>query len=112
MNCTAEQVINGLINYADNEVMGKLPTSGKWVAGTAIGIASQKASNVIDALRNNAVVKMLGIVDDEGCIDVDALISALKASADKYGRFSVSVPLIGNMTFSSSDVDSLKNYIR
>lgn len=48
----ADQVLNGLISYADSEIMGKLPTSGKWIMGTAIGLASNKAQTVINALIN------------------------------------------------------------
>lgn len=111
MSYSAEQVINGIINYADAEVMGKLPTSGKWVMGTAIGLATNKAGNVIDTLRDNMIVKMLGIVDEEGNVDVDTLISAMKDAANKYGKLVVEVPLVGKLTFATSDIDSLRNYI-
>lgn len=112
MNYSAEQVINGLISYADNEVMGKLPTTGKWFMGTGIALASNKVSNVVDAMIDNTIVKMLGIVDEDRNIDVDTLISAMKESAEKYGKLTVNVPLVGNLTFSSDDVERLKNYIR
>ena len=112
MRYYASQVLNGLMNYVDSEVMGKLPTSGKWVVGTAVNLMTNKAQNVIDTLSDNEIVKMLGIVDEEGMIDIDELLSAMKTSADRYGVLSVDVPLIGRLSFSSSDVDSLKNYIR
>lgn len=112
MNHTPEQVINGLISYADNEIMNKLPTSGKWIMGTAIGLASNKVSNVVDSLVNNSIVKMMGIVDDDGRIDTEALIEAMKMSADKYGKITFDVPMVGKLTFSSADIDSLRTYIR
>lgn len=112
MKLNSEQVIQGLINYADNEVMNKLPTSGKWVMGTAIGLAANNATEVIDTLSSNAIVKMLGIIDDNGMIDVDALIDAMRSSADRYGNLTVEVPIVGKLTFSSADVDSLRSYMR
>lgn len=112
MKLNAEQVIQGVVNYADNEVMAKLPTSGKWVVGTAMYIASNKAHNVVDTLSNNMIVKMLGVVDDDGMIDTDMLITAMKTAADKYGNLSVDVPMIGRLTFSSSDIDNLGLYMR
>lgn len=112
MKLNGEQVIQGIVNYADNEVMAKLPTSGKWVMGTAMYLASNKAHNVVDVLSTNVVAKMLGIVDDEGMIDTDALISAMKEAASKYGNLSVDVPMIGRLTFSSSDIDNLSMYMR
>lgn len=111
MNYSTEQVINGLISYADNEVMSKLPTSGKWVMGTAIGLATTKANNLVETLKTNTIVQMLGIVDEKGMIDVESLINAMKQSADKYGNISVDVPMIGKLTFTSSDVDRLRTYI-
>lgn len=111
MSYTADQVIQGIINYADAEVINKLPTSGKWIVGTAIGLATTKTTSVIDTLRNNTLVTMLGIVDDNGNIDVDTLISSMRVSAEKYGKITVDVPLVGKLTFSASDVDTLRNYI-
>ena len=111
MRYNSEQVLNGLISYADHEIIDKLPTTGKWVVGTAIGMMSNKAEMFVDNLKSNAIVQMLGIVDEDGMIDADALISSMKSSADKYGKISVDVPLIGRLSFSSSDVDSLRNYI-
>lgn len=112
MSYSADQILNGLINYADHEVMDKLPTTGKWVMGTTIGLMTNKANTVIDNLRNNSIVKMLGIIDDDGNIDADALITALKSSADRYGKITVEVPLVGKLSFSSNDVESLRTYLR
>lgn len=112
MKLNSEQVVQGLINYADNEIMNKLPSTGKWIMGTAIGLAAGKAHETIDALSENTIVKMLGVIDEDGLIDVDALIGAMKSSADRYGNLSVDVPMIGKLTFSSSDVDNLKIYMR
>lgn len=111
MKYNSEQVIQGLMNYADSEVMGKLPTSGKWIVGTAMGLAANKTDRVIDMLKGNAIVQMLGVMDDDGMIDVDAVMTAMKTSADKYGKFTVDVPIVGKLTFTSADVDSLRNYI-
>lgn len=112
MGYNTEQVIRGLIQYADNEVMSKLPMSGKWIAGTAISLATNKTANIINALRDNTIVNMLGLIDEENNIDVDALINAMKSAADKYGKLTVNIPMMGSMTFSSSDIDRLRTYIQ
>lgn len=111
MNYTAEQVMNGLVNYADNEVMSKLPTSGKWIAGTMMGIATTKTGHLIDSLRDNTIVNMLGIIDENGLIDVDTLIEAMKLSADKYGKIMIDIPLVGKLGFTSDDVIKLRTFI-
>lgn len=111
MKYNSEQIMQGIINYADSEIMTKLPTAGKWVIGTAIGLATTKANEVVASIQNNAMVKALGIVDENGLIDVDTLTSAMKDSADRYGKISVEVPMIGKLSFSSADVETLRNYI-
>lgn len=112
MNYSTEQVINGIINYADNEVMHKLPTTGKWIMGTVIGIASNKASKVIDNLKSNPIIVALDIIDENGNIDADTLLQAMKESANHYGNVTLEVPMVGKLTFSSSDIDMLKSYIQ
>ena len=112
MNYSTEQVINGLINYADSEVMIKLPTTSKWIMGTAIGVMSNKTSKIIDKLKDNPIVDILGIVDENGNIDIDTLIQAMKESASKYGNVTVEVPLVGKLTFTSNDFDMLRSYIQ
>lgn len=108
---TADRVLNGLISYADSEIMPKLPTSSKWVFGTGVNLATNKITDLIVNLQDNSIAKMLGIVDGNGEIDVDALILAMKQSADRYGDISFDVPLVGKLTFSSGDIDRLRNYL-
>lgn len=112
MKYSADQVVQGIINYADAEVMGKLPTTSKWIVGTAIGIASRKVNNVIDALRENSIVTTLDIIDEDGYIDVDDLIESMKEAAERYGNITLDLSMIGKMTFSADDVDRLRSYIR
>lgn len=111
MKYSSEQVVNGIINYADNEIMSKLPTASKWIMGTGLVLAANKANKVAESLRDNAIVKMLDVMDEDGMVEVDELIDAMKASADKYGKVSVDVSMIGKLTFSSSDIDDLRRYI-
>jgi len=109
---TADMVMQGLINYIDNEVMDKFPTSGRWVMGTVVGLASTKTTHVIESLKENKIVCALEVVDDRGEIDTDAILTSLRVSAEKYGKIALDVPLVGKLTFSSADVDVLKTYMR
>lgn len=111
MTYSSDVVIQGIINYADNEIMNKLPTSGKWIVGTAMGLGSGKLIKVLDEVKDNKIVKMLDIVDENGNIDVDSLISAMKEAANKYGKMTVEIPMVGRLSFSSSDIDDLRRYI-
>lgn len=111
MKYSTDVVIKGLINYADNEIMHELPTSIKWVLGTALGIAATKIKEIIDALKENAIIRMLGVIDEDGNIDVDIIIFNLKESAEKYGSVTFDIPFVGRLTFSATDIESLRSYI-
>lgn len=108
---TKEQLMNGLLMYADHEVIPRLTTAGKWGVGTAIILMSQQANRVIDTLTSNEIVKMLNVVSDDGLIDEERLSNALKTSAERYGNLQVQIPVLGVLTFNASDIDMLHMYI-
>lgn len=111
MKVSAEQIINGMTQYVDGEVIAKLPTMGKWVLGASIGVATHKINDIVHNLNDNTIVKMMGIVDDDGMYDLDIVADNLKHSAQKYGKMIIEVPLIGKLSFNDSDIDNLKMYI-
>lgn len=100
-----------MVNYADNEVINNLPTIGKWLMGTGIGITTAKIDDVVKALNHNAMAKKIGIIDDDGLFDLDLIAENLKKSANRYGKMTIQVPLVGQLTFSEEDVDTLCKYI-
>lgn len=108
---TREQLLNSLLNYIDNEIISKLPTSGKWYLGSMMFLLSNKYNKLVDDLASNSVVKSLNIVDDKGLIDSDALLKAMKQAANKYGKLTINIPIIGTLYFSSEDIDTLRQYI-
>lgn len=108
---TKEQLMNGLLTYADHEVIPRLTTAGKWGVGTAIILMSQQANQVIDTLTSNEVIKMMNIVTDDGLIDEERLSNALRTSAERYGNLQVQIPVLGVLTFNTNDIDMLHMYI-
>lgn len=108
---TKEQFFNGMISYADNEVIPFLPTSAKWGLGALAVIVRKRYDKLLDEISSNAIVRSLDIINENGLIDIDTLYEALKSSSSKYGKMQITFPVIGTLTFSESDIDSLKNYI-
>lgn len=106
-----EQFVKGVIRYADNEIIPHLPTMGKWGVGTIIVLAKNQSEQILDQLIVNPLVLSLGVTNNDGMIDVNLLASAMRQSAEKYGKMQIDVPMIGTLTFSASDVDKIKNYI-
>lgn len=104
------KVINGLMTYVDNEIVGKLNGSMKaWGIGIAAGLIGKRAEQMFVALRENPVLAALGLIDGE-MIDVEAIYSEALRMAQKSSA-TVSIPMIGAVTFGRADVESLYRYI-
>lgn len=105
------QVVGGVTNYLDDEILSKISGWQKWVIGAGLGVSLTKASNIFNELKKNPMVKALEIVDKNDMIDVDTLYKEVKKQAKK-GSITFNVPMIGNMTLNEGDVDKIYNNIR
>lgn len=108
---TKEQVIKGIITYADNEVIPQLPTTGKWGLGSMILMTQDRMSELLNDLSTNSVVNALGVINSDGMIDIEIISNALIQTANRYGKCEFNIPLIGCLSFSARDVEMLKTYI-
>lgn len=104
---TTQQFINGLKGYMQNSVIPHMPTDRQFVAGVALGVAANKADRIVQQLKSNQLVKMLGLIDGD-MIDDDALIIAIREQMSRTGSLQVNIPWFGQMTFSAPDVDALQ----
>lgn len=110
---TAEQILDGFINYADNEILNKIETTkGKILLGTAISLATMNASKIIKKIPESEWASMIGLVDEDGMYDVDSVATCLKKNMEKYGKMQFNIPYVGNLTFVPDDVTLLKQYIK
>lgn len=108
---TLNQVKAGAAAYIEQEIIAKIGGWQKWVAGAAVSMALNRADTIFEALRQNPAVQLLGIIDDSGEIDIDALYSEFKKQA-QHGPISFDVPMIGKLTLNESDVDKIYNSIK
>lgn len=109
---TIDQIQNGVATYLDIELMPKLSDNKlqKVLAGTMIGIAISKSGNIIRSYKDNTVVKMLGIMDDNCNVDIDMLKNELIKQVGTDG-IPIELPMIGTMTFNKTDIEKLYKYI-
>lgn len=104
------KVLYGVASYIDDEIVAKLSGSWKaWVVGGAAGIAVSRADALISQYASNPLVKALGLIDGEN-IDVDAIIAELRKQAQR-GPAVIDIPMVGPVTFTAADVDSLHRHI-
>lgn len=106
-------VEKGLGRFIEHEIMSTMP-SGSWqklVAGTAVALGIKNLENTLMAYKEHPFIKMLGLWDEHGDIDIERVGEALKHNLKDNGM-RIEFPLIGYVTFHEDDVDTLKRYIR
>ena len=107
------RVIPGFSKFIDESVLSHYsPTSMKRIlmAG-GISLYLKKNSDMIDVLLNNPMFSGLGVSTPDGMIDVECLRDVLKEQIHKVGFMRVSFPLVGDVDFTTDDVDTLYKYI-
>jgi hypothetical protein len=109
---TLEQFKNGVARYIDMEILSKIGGWQKWVAGAFASMAVQKADVIFDSLKSHPFVSMMGIVSEDGMIDIEALHGAFRRQAEQCGAVDIELPMMGCIRLSHDDIDSVYRYIK
>lgn len=104
------RVQTGLSRYLDNEIMPKLSGWQKWVFSAAATAYIADASKVAEKVRSSATLAPLSLIDEANNIDVDKIYQHLRPAAEKCPA-PISIPGMGTITLTVSDVDMLYNCI-
>lgn len=107
---TVSQIQNGAAKYIDDEVLVSMPGWQRWVFGAGAGIAINNFPQIVEKWKNEEIVKMLGVIDKEGNVDINKIYQGVKRQAAK-GPISFDIPGMGKMTLNESDVDKIYKYI-
>ena len=108
---TIDQAMRGVAQYADNEIIPHLPTGKGIGAGIALALILDGGKNRILALKDHPAVQMMGIMDEDGNIDLDRLYNAARTRVDGK-KIPWNIPVIGELKFDVNDVDRLYKYIQ
>ena len=113
---TMEQVRRGLASYIDNEILPAIPggTMRKVVIGTAAAMLVANLEKTLTGALNNPAMHTLGIVKEDGTINVDAIADSLRKNVPDEGmRLNIDIMgfRLGDMTFKREDVDRLREHI-
>jgi hypothetical protein len=106
-------IIPGLSNFLDTTVLSHYPpTSMKRIlAAGAISIYLNQNQSIVDTVLNNPLFNGLKISNNEGMIDIDVLRDVYKKEVEKAGFLRVHFPLLGDVDFTSDDIDTLHRCI-
>lgn len=108
---TIDQAMRGAAKFADNEIIPHLPMGKGIGAGIALALIMDGGKAQLLKLRENPAVQMMGIMDDEGNIDLDRLYNAARTRVDGK-KIPLTIPVIGELRFDVNDVDRLYKYIQ
>lgn len=104
------RVINGAVNYIDNEIISQMNGSLKgWGLGIVTGLIAKRSEQMFAGLRDNPLLTSLGLIEGE-MVDIEAIYSEALRVAQK-GSATVNLPMIGAVTFKASDIESLYRHI-
>jgi hypothetical protein len=108
---TYTQVYNGISKYLESDIVSKINGWQKWVVGAGMSMALAKGNEIFEKLKESEMIKTLGLIDDEGNINVDEAYKYLKEQAEK-STITINNAITGPITFDKTDVDRLYSFIK
>ena len=106
-------ILPGLTRFIDESVLSHYePTSIKRIlmAG-AVSLYLKKNERIVDTLVSNPLVSGLGVVTADGMVDLESLRDSLKKEINKVGFMRLSLPMVGDIDFTTEDIDMLYKFI-
>ena len=107
-----ERVINGILSYLNAEIYNKMNSWQEVLARVAVSRMIGNSEELKRSLTNNSFFRTFAIIDSHGNVDVDGLVNDLKTQIAEKGKLVISLPMLGNFTFTAEDVDELHRHIR
>lgn len=98
---TKEQFKAGLVAYIEKEFIAKVGGLRKWAVVLVANEMIVNLDSLISKLPDNSYVK------EDGMIDIDRLYKDMYKVAEKTGSVTEHFPMIGDVSFSKSDIDEL-----
>lgn len=108
---TIDQAMRGVMRFADAEIGPHLPTGKAIGLGVALSLIAEGGKEQLLALRENPLIKTMGVMDESGSIDLDRLYTAARPRFDGQ-KLPVALPLIGELRFDVNDLDKLYKYMQ
>ncbi len=109
---TLTQFQNGVMRYIDNDVLPHLTGFRRVGLGIYAGLAANNVGDLLLKYKDHPAVEVLNVVDKDGSIDVDRLYSVAAPMFANGERYSVNIPMIGEMTVDRTDLEKLYQYIK
>lgn len=106
------QVQQGVRAFVENDILPKIPGWQGVVFGAAVGMALSKSDKLIANLAQNPIVSMLGVIDENDGIDIDALRDEFSKQARRVGSIKIDMSPLGVISLGENDINRLYQYIK
>lgn len=110
MKITIDRAKSALMEYISDEFCNRLYDYRKWLVPVFIGSYMPKIDKMIEENKEGLV--SLGFMDENGLICIDTVYKKFKDTAEEYGDVIQKMPLLGEVTFTSKDIDKLYKIIQ
>lgn len=117
MRVSKTQLINGILDYADSEVIPHIEDKPTQIIVSIALNTIRGNPKIADSFLENPMVSKLLDKNDDG-YEIEGLFKAIGQSIDTYGSFPVVIPPIPilspvekTLTFSKDDVSEMKRRI-
>jgi hypothetical protein len=77
----------------------------------AVSLYLKQSDSLIDTLASSPLFTGLGVMSTNGNVNIELLRDALKGEIQKAGFMRLTVPMIGDIDFTTEDVDTLYKFI-
>lgn len=108
---TFEKVLNGITRYLNAEIYSGMNDWQEMFARIAVSRILGNAETIKTTLINNPFIQTFAIMDANGNVDVDGLMSDIRRHIEQKGKLTVALPMFGNFTFTTEDVNKLHQAI-
>ena len=107
-------LIPGFSRFIDESVLAHYPATSmkRIIMAGAISLYMKKNEGIVDILTSNPLFTGLGVIHDNGMIDLDPIRDTLKSEINKAGFMRLSIPMVGDVDFTTEDIDALYRYIQ
>ena len=101
---TLAKARDGLVKFADNEIMPRLSGLMKFAIGTYFTLLADNFENSVDRFCDSLMISILD-VNRDGMLDIDKIYGA--AAKNFTEPFEVGNKAVGYFTFTKSDLEKL-----
>lgn len=106
-------IIPGISKFIDESILVHYPATSmkRILMAGAVSLYIKKNEGIVDTLTSNPLFNGLGVMHDNGMIDIEPIRDILKAEINKVGFMRLTLPVVGDIDFTVEDIDALYRYI-